>query len=103
MKTVDASIEVLNVSPADKTFLYSLLQLTECLEKIRKQEIEKYVKRLSVAEKELAERFTVEFVNRIIHTTTKQLEVASGRSHEKDTLEALSELFNPESVFISRK
>jgi glutamyl-tRNA reductase len=102
MKTADASIEVLNVSPADKTFLILLLQMTKCLEKIRKGELERYVKKLSCSERELAESFTIQFVNRII-PTTRQLEIASRRSDGKNNLPALGDLFNPESALIRRK
>jgi glutamyl-tRNA reductase len=102
MKTADASIEVLNVSPADKTFLMLLLQMTEGLEKIRKGELERYVKRLSCSERELAESFTIQFVSRII-PTIKQLEIASRRSDGKNNLPALGDLFNPQSALIRRK
>ena len=99
---MEASIIAQNKLLADKTFLYSLRHLTIALEKIREQEIERYVKKLSSAEKELAESFTTEYIRKIISITVMPIRAMSEKSDVKGIQMTLA-LFNSESRFLEKQ
>lgn len=96
MDQIEPSAITLQEPDPDKMLLHSLSHLRISLEKIRKLEIERYVKKLSKGERQLAEEFATEYIGKIINAFHMQLRASSRKGDYNRMLGALTELFNSE-------
>jgi hypothetical protein len=102
MNKKEESFDVSHEPVSYEMSLYFLRHFTIALEKIRSQEIERYVKKLSGNEKQLAENFTTEYIRKIVNNTAIQIRAMSENSDVKRISIALAELFNAESPFLTK-
>lgn len=100
MKKVEEPCDDLIESGQYKTLLLSVQQFKNGLDKIRKQEVKKYMKKISRNEKELMESFTNGYIRKIINIADEQVRVMPENSDTEALSVILAELFNSESPFL---
>jgi bisphosphoglycerate-dependent phosphoglycerate mutase len=98
----NCSVE-LSESVSGRFTLYSLRNFTLALESIGKQEIERYDKKLSAAERELALNFTSQFIRKIVNVTAVQLTSMAERTDVNGIPSKLSDMFDVQTSLYRKK
>ncbi|MEX1240332.1 MAG: hypothetical protein WEB30_11465 [Cyclobacteriaceae bacterium] len=90
------------VSPSPcNTRLFSLRKFRHGLDLIRKQALERYSRNASDGEKDLMERFTAEYIRRIIEVADMRMSAMPEKQDSERISGILSELFDSESPFLT--
>lgn len=83
------------------TQLFSVRKFRHGLDLIRNQALARYSKNASDTEKDLMERFTDEYIARIIEVTDKRMNAMPEKQDSEGIVAILSELFDSESQFLT--
>ncbi|MEX2234968.1 MAG: hypothetical protein WD824_22590 [Cyclobacteriaceae bacterium] len=94
--------DAISPSPCN-TYLFSVRKFRHGLDLIRKQALERYSRNASDGEKDLMERFTDEYIRRIIEVTDVRISAMPEKQVSEGISVILSELFDSDSPFLTKK
>ncbi|WP_439880101.1 glutamyl-tRNA reductase [Pontibacter sp. MBLB2868] len=95
---IKEAVAEFNVWVSELTFSPVLQQFKNHLEQIRKQELARYVKKLSPEESQLIETITQRMLNKIVKLPAIELKAACQRGEPDNLLDSLSILFDLEKT-----
>lgn len=100
---IEASVEEFRRWSGEMVFSPAIQQFKEALEKIRREELARYLKKISPSEAKAVEEVTKNIVNKIIKLPVIQLKAACKRGEAENLSEVLQSLFNLEKDLESKK